>query len=103
LLTKEKNKRLETTGQMEGNLVFEVKIDFTRKACFVAGGHVTNPPSTQTYASVLFSRESVRIALMHVSLNSMEVLSANVQGAYLNTPCQEKVYIICGREFGTET
>jgi hypothetical protein len=87
--------------QIPCHMVFDVKIDFTRKARFVAGGHVTNPPSTQTYASVV-SRDSVRIALLLASLNNMEVMSADIQGAYLNAPCQEKVYTICGREFGVE-
>jgi Reverse transcriptase (RNA-dependent DNA polymerase) len=32
----------------------------------------------------------------------MYVMSADVQGAYLNAPCQEKVYTICGREFGIQ-
>lgn len=44
------------------HVIFDVKMNFTRKARFVAGGHVTDPPTTQTYASVV-SRESVRIAL----------------------------------------
>jgi hypothetical protein len=45
------------------HMVFDVKIDFTRKARYVGGGHVTKPPSTQTYASVV-SRESVRLFYM---------------------------------------
>jgi hypothetical protein len=27
------------------HLIFDVKMDFTRKARFVAGGHMTDPPS----------------------------------------------------------
>ena len=42
------------------HLIFDVKMDFRRKARFVAGGHTTNPPSESTYAGVV-SRESVRI------------------------------------------
>jgi Reverse transcriptase (RNA-dependent DNA polymerase) len=87
--------------QIPCHIVFDIKMDFTRKARFVAGGHVTHPPSTQAYASVV-SRESVRIVLLLASLNDMDVMSADIQGAYLNAPCQEKVYTICGREFGTE-
>jgi Reverse transcriptase (RNA-dependent DNA polymerase) len=87
--------------QIPCHIVFDVKIDFTRKARFVASGHVTSPPTTHTYASVM-SRESVRIALLLASLNDMDVMTADVQGAYLNAPCHEKVYTICGREFGTE-
>jgi hypothetical protein len=45
------------------HVVFDVKMDFTRKARFVAGGHMTDPPSTITYSSVV-SRESVRIAFL---------------------------------------
>lgn len=83
------------------HIIFDVKMDFSRKARFVAGGHVTDPPSTQTYASVV-SRESVRIAFLIAALNDLDVMSADVQGAYLNAPCKEKVYTICGLEFGTE-
>jgi Reverse transcriptase (RNA-dependent DNA polymerase) len=80
--------------QIPCHIVFDIKIDFTHKARFVAGGHGTNPPSTQTYSNVV-SRESVRIALLIASLNDMEVVTADVQGAYLNAPCHEKVYTIC--------
>ena len=38
------------------HMVFDIKPDFTRKARLVAGGHVTDPPSSITYASVV-SRE----------------------------------------------
>jgi Reverse transcriptase (RNA-dependent DNA polymerase) len=83
------------------HMVFDVKIDFTRKARYVGGGHVTKPPTTQTYASVV-SRESVRIAFLYASLNDLKIMSADVQGAYLNAPCKEKVYTRCGPEFGPE-
>jgi Reverse transcriptase (RNA-dependent DNA polymerase) len=83
------------------HMVFDVKIDFTRKARYVGGGHVTKPPTTQTYASVV-SRDSVRIAFLYASLNDLKVMSADVQGAYLNAPYKEKVYTRCGPEFGPE-
>jgi hypothetical protein len=42
------------TGQNKIPLrtIYEVKMDFTRKGRLVAGGHVTDPPSTMTYSSV---------------------------------------------------
>jgi Reverse transcriptase (RNA-dependent DNA polymerase) len=83
------------------HMVFDVKIDFQRKARYVGGGHVTQPPATQTYASVV-GRDSVRIAFVYASLNQLDVLCADVQGAYLNAPCKERVYTICGPEFGPE-
>lgn len=81
------------------HIIFDVKMDFTRKARFVAGGHRTDPPLSITYASVV-SRESVQIAFIVAALNDLEVLSADVQGAYLNAPCKEKVDTICGPGFG---
>jgi len=42
------------------HIIFNIKMDFTRKARFVAGGHKTDPPTSLTYSSVV-SRDSVRI------------------------------------------
>jgi Reverse transcriptase (RNA-dependent DNA polymerase) len=81
------------------HMVFDIKPDFTRKARLVAGGHMTDPPSSMTYASVV-SRESVRIALMIAALNDLDVLAADIGNAYLNARTKEKIYIICGPEFG---
>ncbi len=39
---------------------------------------------------------------MLAALNDLEVMSADIQGAYLNAPCKEKVYTICGPEFGRD-
>jgi hypothetical protein len=69
------------------HMVVDVKSDFTR------------PPTTQTYASVV-TRESVRIGFLYASLNNLTIMSADVQGAYLNAPCKEKVCTVCGPEFG---
>jgi hypothetical protein len=80
---------------------FHVKVDFTRKARYVGGGHVTKPPTTQTY-SIVVSRESVRIAFLYASLNDLNIMLSDVQGAYLNAPCKEKVYTRCNLEFGTK-
>jgi len=74
-------------------------MDLTRKARLVAGGHMTKPPSSLTYASVV-SRESVRIAFMYASLNNLKILAADIGNAYLNAKCREKVYTTCGPEFG---
>jgi hypothetical protein len=58
------------------HMIFDIKMDFTRKARFIAGGHVTDPPSSITYDSVVL-RDSVRIALLIASLNSLDILGAN--------------------------
>ena len=35
------------------HMVFDIKMDFTRKAHFVAGGHMTKTPVSMTYSSVV--------------------------------------------------
>ena len=81
------------------HMVFDVKMDFTRKARFVAGGHTTDPPPCLTYASVV-SRESVRIAFLIAALNDLDVSSADIGNAYLNADCAERIYTVAGKEFG---
>jgi hypothetical protein len=84
-------------------MVFDIKMDgkFTRKARYVANGNETEPPTAQTYASVV-SRDSVRIALMYAALNDLEILSCDVTNAYLNADCREKIWVQAGPEFGED-
>jgi hypothetical protein len=84
-----------------GHLVFDVKMDFTRKARWVKDGHRTPDPETSSYAGVV-SRESIRIALTYAALNDINVLAADIRNAYLQAPTSEKHYVICGAEFGLE-
>ena len=56
---------------IECHIVFDIKIDFTRKARFVAGGHMTEAPASLTYSSVV-SRDSVRIAFLVGALNEVD-------------------------------
>jgi hypothetical protein len=85
--------------KIDCHIIFDVKLDLTRKARYVAGGHMTEAPAALTYSSVV-SRESVRIAFMAAALNGLDVLAADAQNAYLNADCRESVYTIAGPEFG---
>jgi hypothetical protein len=78
---------------------FEVKMDFTRKARFVAGGHMTDPPPFLTYSTVV-SRDSVRIGFLLAALNNLDLVSIDIGNAYLQANTKEKVYTIAGPEFG---
>lgn len=80
-------------------MIFDIKMDFTRKARFVAGGHMTAPPKESVYSSVV-SRESVRLFFLIAALNDLDVLSCDVQNAYLNAGTKEKNYFIAGLEMG---
>ena len=78
-------------------MIFDVKMDLTRKSRLVSGGHNTDPPKDSIYASVL-SRYSIRIDFTVVTLNGLDVLCADVQNAYLNTPTSEDNWIKAGLE-----
>ena len=90
-----KGKQLVGFTEIACHMVFDVKMDFTRKARFVAGGHLTDDPTTITYSSVV-SRDLVRIALTIAELNGLDVLCCDVCNAYLNAPCREKVWFLGG-------
>ena len=79
--------------QVTGHLVWDVKMDFTRKARWVLDGHKTPDPIGSTYAGVV-SRESVRIALIYAALNDLDVIAADIRNAYLQAPSSQKDYIM---------
>jgi len=56
-------------------------MDFTRKACYVAGGHCTDPPKVLTYSSIV-SHEPVHMALVVAALNELGIHLTNIGNAY---------------------
>jgi len=88
-------------GHIRCHMIFDIKMDFTRKVRMVAGGHVTDVPENITYASVV-SRETIRIALLLAALNGLEVKTADVLNAYIPAPNREKVWCVLGPEFGPD-
>eukprot|EP00978_Attheya_sp_CCMP212_P044167 scaffold302773_cov75-Attheya_sp.AAC.1 len=91
-----------TYQQIRCHMVFDVKMDtFAIKAQYVAQDNMTEVPATLTYASVV-SRELVWIALMLAALNALEVKTADIANAYLQAPITEKIWNICGPEFGVD-
>jgi hypothetical protein len=85
------------------HIIFDVKMNFTRKARFVAGGQTTTAPSSMTYSSVV-SRGSIRLAFLIAALNDLDIMSCDLENAYLNAPCREKIgfegRIECGEDYG---
>jgi hypothetical protein len=85
------------------HIVFDVKMDFTWKAQFVAGGHTTTAPSSMMYSSVV-SRDSICLAFLTAALNDLDIMSCDLENAYLNAPCRKKIWfeggIECGEDHG---
>jgi hypothetical protein len=63
--------------KVTGHLVWDLKMDFTRKARWVLDGHKTPSPVTSTYAGVV-SRDSVRIAFTYAALNGVDICAADI-------------------------
>jgi hypothetical protein len=80
-------------------MIFDVNQDLTRKARLVAGGHQTKLSQESVYSSVVM-RDSVRIAFTMAAVNFSQVLSGDVQNAYLNAQTAERCYCIAWPEFG---
>jgi len=80
-------------------IIFDVKMNLTRKARLVAGGHVTKTPAWDCYCSVA-SRQSVRLAFLAAALNDLELVMIDVGNAFINAVSREKVCARAGPEFG---
>jgi hypothetical protein len=84
-------------------MVFDAKMDFSRKAHFCASGHTTEAPALVMYSSVV-SRDSVRLTFLIAALNDVDILLCNLENAYLNAVCHEKIgfkgKLECGKDKG---
>ena len=82
-----------------GHLIWDVKTNFTRKACWIKDGYRTVDLLGLNYVGVV-SRDSVWIAFTYAALNSLDICAADIQNTYIEAPTSEKHYVICGPEFG---
>jgi len=73
---------LEDCKEIPLRMIFDVKMDFARKARVVAGGHRTDPPEALTYLSVV-SCDSVWLAFMLAKLNGLDMIMTDIGNAYL--------------------
>jgi hypothetical protein len=68
------------------HMIFDVKMDLTRKEWLVASGHHTDPPLKESTYSSIVLRDSIRIVFTLAALGDLDVLSVDVQGTYLDAP-----------------
>ena len=75
----QKNQVPELTGfqEISCHIVFDVKMNFTRKAHFVANGSTMETPVALCYPSVA-SRDSVRIAFLIAALNDLDIFACDI-------------------------
>jgi hypothetical protein len=69
--------------KIDCHMIFDVKMTLEHKARCIASGHQTEPTKDITFASVVL-KDSIRIAFLVAALNDLEILSADINGTYLN-------------------
>ena len=74
---------------------------FFGKARYVAGGHLTEVPTSMTYSSVV-SRDTVRIGFLIAALNGLDILAGDIQNAFLSAPTKERIFFYAGDEWGSD-
>ena len=84
-----------------GHIIFDVKMDFTRRSRWVKDEHLTRDTVESNFAGVV-SRESVHIAFAYAAINGLNVYATDIKSAYLQAPTSEKYFIVCGDEFPLE-
>ena len=75
--------------EAKGFMCCDLKLDFTRKACWVKAGNLTASTGASSYAGVV-SRESVQIVLLYAALNNLNITCGDIKAAYLSSPTSEK-------------
>ena len=88
-------------AKLKVHLVFDIKLDLTRKARLVADGYLTHDPADSTFTGVV-SRETVRIALTYAALHGLDIWAADIMNAFVQTPITEKYWVEYGPEFGSD-
>ena len=75
------------------HMIFDMEMDYTRKARFVAGGHSTDAPSLVTYSRVV-SEASVRLAVLIAAHTNVHILACDVTNTSLNAQCCEEIFFL---------
>ena len=89
----EDTKILVGSTKITYGIIFDVKFNLARKTSVVAHGYKNYGVSPHIIYDSVVSRESVRIMFLLAALNNIDVLAADIAGAYLNAPPKEKVHV----------
>ena len=73
------------------HMVFDIKADGTAKARFVVGEHIVDSSKFAVYASVV-KTTSFRSLLTLAHRKQMQVVTGDIDGAYLNANAKNKVH-----------
>ena len=76
-------------------------MEFQQNERFMDRGHMTEAPNSVTYSSVV-SRDSICIGFLLASLHGFYITAIDLENAYLNVPCVDKICFVGGDECGKD-
>ena len=79
-------------------IIFDVKVDLRRNTRLVIGGRVVNSSGHEVYASNMKS-VSARILIIIAVENNLDVMTGDIDNAYLNANIEENIYTRVDTEF----
>ena len=85
-------------NKVSSNLAFDTRITIELKLRWVKDGHMT-PEKELSFFSGFVSRESTCTTLTHSTLRNLPACVCNVHDTFLQEPCSEKYYVVCGQNF----
>ena len=78
-------------------VIFDMKMDLTQKAKFLANGSKTESPFALTYSNAV-SRYILQLALLITAKNDLDGMTCDIGNIYLNAPCKDKIWFKTGEE-----
>ena len=78
-------------------LVFDLQLDMTTKAQYMAEGNLKDVPTYMIYSSVM-SCVAVHIGFLMYSLNGLDILARDIINYFLESPQKEIIFFYAGNE-----
>ena len=97
-ILEEGKKTFTMHSYMPCHMVFDVKMDFTSKSCYIATGYYAPKYDESRYARVV-SRDIVHRSFTYAALNRIGIMEADIHNHYLTSLCSENYWTRCGPEF----
>ena len=83
------------------HLIFDLKLDITRKARYVAGVHLTDVPTYMTYSSVV-NCDIFCIGFLMAALKNLDILAGDIQNAFLEAPLKGNIFFYAGDKWKSD-
>ena len=85
------------------HIIFYVKINFTCKAYFVAGVHMTQKHQILSPIQVWWLKTALKFLFLTAAPNDLDLSAFDIGNYCLNAPCREKIWFEAGIKYGEDS